>query len=56
VDRAWQLRGGLYVAVRRVTLYQTAPTDLQSFEAAFPHHASHMFNMVLELYGSFLIG
>jgi hypothetical protein len=56
VDRAWQLRGGLYVAVWRVTLYQADPTDLQSFEAACPHHVSYLLNMILKLFGSFLSG
>ncbi len=50
------LRGALHVAVKRVTLYQSGPADFQSFDAAFPHHASYMFNIELELFGSFFSG
>jgi hypothetical protein len=50
------LRGALHIVVQRVTLYQPGPANLYTFYAAFSHHASYMFNMVLELFGSFFSG
>jgi hypothetical protein len=49
-------RGALHAAIKRVSFYQPIPADLYTFDAAISHHASYMFNMVLELYSSFFGG
>jgi hypothetical protein len=46
-------RGALHVAVKRVSLYQSGSADLR---AAFSHRAPYMFNMILEMLGSFFSG
>ena len=50
------LRGVLKIAVKHVSLYQSGSADLQPFTAAFSHHAPYMFNMILEILGSFFSG
>jgi len=50
------LRAALGKAFQGSSPYQPGPADLHAFDAAFPHHASYMFNMVLELFGSFFCG
>jgi hypothetical protein len=47
------LRGALHIDVKRVSLYQPVSAELP---AAFSPQASFMFNMILELVGSFFSG
>jgi hypothetical protein len=43
-------------AIQRSPLDQSGPANLDTFDAAFPHHAAYVFNMVLELFGSLFCG
>ncbi len=46
----------LHVPIERSASNQPGPADLDTFYAAFPHHAAYMFNVVLELFGSLFCG
>jgi hypothetical protein len=50
------LGGALHVSIQRRAPDQPGPADLDTFDAAFPHHAAHMFNVLLELFGSLFCG
>jgi hypothetical protein len=51
-----QLGSALHVPIQRRAPDQPGSADLDTFDAAFSHHASHVFDVVLELFGSLFCG
>ena len=46
----------LHVTIERSASNQPGPADLDTFDAAFSHHAAYVFDVILELFGSLFCG